>query len=279
MIRVSDQFPQPGQPGQQPPTQVAPQGGGAPPPPQYGAPGNLPQQGPAGYPQPQPGYPGAPGGPGGPGGYGGGYPGGPGGFPPPPGGGGSKKGLIIGIIVGVVALVLALTLVLVLVLGGDDDKDDKRASDDDSSQSDSPSADESSDFSSPTEDSSPSSLTSPTDGVSSYSTETPAGDPKVTAREFLDALLEGKCTEVESLSTPTYFASEFTDQAGCQKVAGNLSMSNAEYTFDEPVTFGSFSTVTGDVYAPNTGKTLDSTWILDGSSGSWKVSGYTYVEK
>lgn len=56
-------------------------------------------------------------------------------------------------------------------------------------------------------------------------------------------------------------------------------MSNAEYTFDEPVTLSTFSTVTGDVYAPNTGKTLDSTWILDGETGTWLISGFTYTEK
>ena len=70
-------------------------------------------------------------------------------------------------------------------------------------------------------------------------------------------------------------------EAGCKAVAGNLEMSNAEYTFKdpEPTLDAYVVNVYGDVYAPNTGKTLDSTWALDGSTGSWLVSGYSYVEK
>jgi len=56
-------------------------------------------------------------------------------------------------------------------------------------------------------------------------------------------------------------------------------MSNAEYTFEDPTMVGDIAEVKGDVYAPNTGKTLVSTWALDGSSGEWLVSGYSYVEK
>lgn len=264
---MSNQFPGPGQPGEQPPTQIAPQGGGAPPP-QYGAPGGYPPQ-PGAYPPQQPGYPqpGAPGGgsPGGPG-YPGGYP------APPTGGGGGKKGLIIGIIAGVLALVVAGGVILFLVLSGDDGDDDKSARDGaSSSQSPSESASES-----PSESAS---FASPSAVETSDFLTAPTDDPKITAQAFLDSLLEGDCLAVQGLSTPTYFSTEFTDQAGCEAVAGNLEMSNAEYTFDEPVTIGAFSTVTGDVYAPNTGKTLDSTWILDGSSGTWLVSGYTYIDK
>lgn len=265
---VSNQFPGPGQPGEQPPTQIAPQGGGPQPPPApYGPPGGYPPQG--GYPQGGYQQPGPPGGgyPGGPG-----YPGAPGGYGAPPPSGGGKKGLIIGIIAGVLALVIAGAVVLFLVLGNDDDGDDS-ARDNDSSESSSPS-DEPSESESESE-STPTETTSETAGFG----ESPDEDPTITARAFLDSLLEGDCLAVEGLTTPTYFSSEFTDQAGCESAAGNLEMSNAEYTFDEPTTFGPISTVTGDVYAPNTGKTLDSTWILDGTSGSWLVSGYTYVEK
>ncbi|KRA38757.1 hypothetical protein ASD81_09180 [Nocardioides sp. Root614] len=267
---------------------MAPQSGGPqPPPPPYGAPGGPPQPGypqQGGYPPQQGGYPpqqgypqqggyppqqGAPGGgfPGGPG-----FPGAPGGYGAPPPSGGGKKGLIIGIIAGVLALVVAGAVVLILVLGGDDDGDDNdSARDRDSSESTSPS-DESSESES---ESTPTEETSETSGFG----DSPDEDPTIIARAFLDSLLEGDCLAVEGLTTPTYFSSEFTDQAGCEASSGDLEMSNAEYTFDDPTTFGSVSTVTGDVYAPNTGKTLDSTWILDGTSGSWLVSGYTYVEK
>lgn len=264
---MSNQFPGPGQPGQQPPTQIAPQGGGAPTPPQYGPPGGYPQQGgyppQGGYPQQGGGFPGGghPGGPGAPGGYG----------APPPNGGGGRKGLVIGIIAGVLALVIAGGVLAFVLLSGDDDKSSAR--DDDSSASNSASE-------SPSESESASeSAFTPSATESSDFLTAPTEDPAITARAFLDSLLEGDCLAVEGLSTPTYFASEFTDQAGCKAAAGNLEMSNAEYTFDEPVTIGSISTLTGDVYAPNTGKTLDSTWILDGTSGQWLVSGYNYVEK
>lgn len=265
---MSNQFPGPGQPGQQPPTQIAPQGGGAPTPPQYGPPGGYPQQGgyppQGGYPQQGGGFPGGghPGGPGAPGGYG----------APPPNGGGGRKGLVIGIIAGVLALVIAGGVLAFVLLSGDDD-DKSSARDDDSSASNSASE-------SPSESESASeSAFTPSATESSDFLTAPTEDPAITARAFLDSLLEGDCLAVEGLSTPTYFASEFTDQAGCKAAAGNLEMSNAEYTFDEPVTIGSISTLTGDVYAPNTGKTLDSTWILDGTSGQWLVSGYNYVEK
>lgn len=262
---MSNQFPGPGQPGQQPPTQIAPQGGGAPPPPQYGPPGGYPQQG--GYPPQGGGFPGGgyPGGPGAPGGYG---------APPPNGGGGGKKGLVIGIIAGVLALVIAGGVLAFVLLSGDDD-DKSSARDDDSSQSSSASESASE---SESESESASAFT-PSDPATSDFLTAPTEDPTITSRAFLDSLLEGNCLAVEGLSTPAYFASEFTDQAGCEAAAGNLEMSNAEYTFDEPVTVGAFSTLTGDVYAPNTGKTLDSTWILDGTSGEWLVSGYSYVEK
>lgn len=282
---MSDQFPPPGQPGEQPPTQMAPPAGGAPVPP-YGAPGQPQQPGyppqppqPAapGYQQPQqPGYPqpGYPQQPAAPGYPGGGYPGGPGGpgFPAPPaGGGGGKKGLIIGIVAGVVVLVLGVVAVLAFtVFKGDDDKP---AAKDDTSET-TEATDETEEPSEETEE--------PTDEpTETDDSDVPTDDPTITARAFLDSLLEGDCLAVEGLTTPDYFASEFTDQAGCEAVAGNLEMSNAEYTFKdpEPTLDAYVVNVYGDVYAPNTGKTLVSTWALDGTSGEWLVSGYSYTEK
>jgi hypothetical protein len=270
---VSHQFPSPGQPGEQPPTQVAPQGGQAPGGyPQQGGPGGYPQQGgPGGYP-PQGGPGGYPGGgyPGG-GGYGG--PGGPGAYQAPPtGGGGSKKGLIIGIIAGVLALIIAAVVVLVLVLGGDDDDDDKTATDDTTSET-------TEDTESPSED--PSTEDTPTEIETSETGtggEAPTESPTITSQAFLDSLLEGDCLAVEGLSTPDYFQREFKDQAGCKANAGNLEMSNAEYTFDDPVITDTSAIVTGKVYAPNTGKTLNSIWTLEASDGTWLVDGFTYTE-
>ena len=284
---MSDQFPPPGQPGELPPTQIAPTSGGAPVPPQYGSPagsGGYPPQPPqqpqqpqapygqqppppAGYPQ-QPGapgaYPGQPGAPGGPG-YPGGYP-----APPTGGGGGGKKGLIIALVAGVVVLVLGAVAVIALVVLKDDDGD-KKASDEKTSQT--PSDDATTESSEPTDEPTESDTTETT------GTDVPSEDPTITARAFLDSLLEGDCLAVEGLTTPEYFASEFTDQAGCKAVAGNLKMSNAEYTFEDPTINAQIAEVKGDVYAPNTGKTLASTWALDGSTGTWLVSGYSYVEK
>ncbi|MBM0127656.1 hypothetical protein [Pimelobacter simplex] len=283
---MSDQFPPPGQPGEQPPTQMAPPAGGAPVPP-YGAPGQPQQPGyppqppQPGYPQPQqpgypqPGYPqqGYPQQPAGAGYPGGGYPGGPGGpgYPAPPtGGGGSKKGLVIGIVAGVVVLVLGVVAVLAFtVFKGDDDKPSAK---DDTSES-AEATDEAED---PTEETDEPTETDETDDA-----DVPTDDPTITARAFLDSLLEGNCLAVEGLTTPDYFASEFTDQAGCEAVAGDLEMSNAEYTFKdpEPTLDAYVVNVYGDVYAPNTGKTLVSTWALDGTTGEWLVSGYSYTEK
>ncbi|TNM50150.1 hypothetical protein FHP29_01055 [Nocardioides albidus] len=271
---MSDQFPPPGRPGEQPPTQMAPPAGGAPVPP-YGAPGQPPQPPAPGYPQPgypqpgypQPGYP-QPGYPQ-PGYPGGGYPGGPG-FPAPPSsGGGRRKGLIIGIVAGMVVLVLGVVAVLAFtVFDGDDDK--ASAKDDESSATTDDASDDTDETDEPTEE------TEETEGA-----DLPEGDPTITARAFLDSLLEGDCLAVEGLTTPDYFASEFTDQAGCEAVAGDLEMSNAEYTFKEPepTLDATIVNVYGDVYAPSTGKTLDSTWALDGTSGEWLVGGYSYVEK
>ena len=283
---MSDQFPSPGQPGELPPTQIAPTGGGPQPPyqppqppqspqqPPYGAPGGYPQQPQQPYGQPaQPGYPGAPGGPGYPGG-GPGYPGGPGGFGPPPSGGGGKKGLIIAIVAGVVVLVLGVVAVLAFTVFKDDG--DKSADDKPTKAAESSKTTESTDATEPTETESTDQVDLPTE---STGLDAPAGDPKITARAFLDSLLEGDCLAVEGLTTPDYFSSEFTDQAGCKKVAGNQKMSNAQYDFQEPVVVGPIATVNGDVYAPSTGKTLVSTWILDGTSGDWLVSGYSYTEK
>ncbi len=282
---MSDQFPPPGQPGEQPPTQMAPPAGGAPVPP-YGAPGQQPPQQPGYPPQPpqpaapayqqpqQPGYPqpGYPQQPAAPGYPGGGYPGGPGGpgFPAPPAGGAGKKGLVIAIVAGAVVLVLGIVAVLAFtVFKGDDDKP---AAKDDTSKTAEP-TDDATETDEPTDE--------PTETESTDGADVPTDDPTITARAFLDSLLEGDCLAVEGLTTPEYFASEFTDQAGCKAVAGNLEMSNAEYTFKdpEPTLDAYVVNVYGDVYAPNTGKTLDSTWALDGSTGSWLVSGYSYVEK
>ena len=196
-------------------------------------------------------------------------PGGPG-FPAPPAGGGGKKGLVIAIVAGAVVLVLGIVAVLAFtVFKGDDDKP---AAKDDTSKTAEP-TDDATETDEPTDE--------PTETESTDGADVPTDDPTITARAFLDSLLEGDCLAVEGLTTPEYFASEFTDQAGCKAVAGNLEMSNAEYTFKdpEPTLDAYVVNVYGDVYAPNTGKTLDSTWALDGSTGSWLVSGYSYVEK
>lgn len=258
---------------------MAPPSGGAPVPPPYGAPGRPPQ----GPPPPAP-YQPAPGGHPGPGYPGGGYPGGPGGpgFPAPPaGGGGGRRGLIIGIVAGVVVLVLGIVAVLALtVFDGDDEpsaRDEETAQATDEAEE---PTDEASDE--PTEDPDDSDGTDDTEDPSDDLTalgDGPDEDPNITARAFLDSLLEGDCLAVEGLSTPDYFASEFTDQAGCEAVAGDLEMSNAEYTFDDAIVVGSFATAHGEVYAPTTEKTLMSTWLLEGSTGEWLVNGYSYVEK
>ena len=197
-------------------------------------------------------------------------------MPPPPPGGRGRKGLIIGIVAGVVVLVLGVVAVLAFtVFDGDDD--DPAAEDETSASADASRTDEPSEPAEEPTESDEIGMPVPSDLVDL--TDSPEEDPTITARAFLDSLLEGNCLAVEGLSTPEYFASEFTDQDGCEAVAGDLELSNAEYTFDEPTIVGSYATVTGDVYAPTTGKTLDSTWLLNGSTGEWLINGYSYTEK
>lgn len=261
-------YPGPGQPGEQPPTQVAPGAGS--PPPSYG--GGYPPQPP---PPPQGGYPVAP-----PpaqgygGGYpGGGYPGGPGGpggpgYPAPPtGGGGSKKGLIFGIIAAVVVLVLIAGTVLFLVLR-DDDKDETRASDDSSATESTESSDE------PTEEETESD--EPTDAET---TGIPIGDeiygePTSVAETFTDAYIEGDCSLMESYSTPAWYEREFG--TGCTTLPDAPDMSSAEYTFDDPTEVGTVAILTGTLYIADSGDTYACTWTLDGSSGYWLVDEFQY---
>ncbi|WP_408897070.1 hypothetical protein ACJ5H2_19370 [Nocardioides sp. R1-1] len=173
-------------------------------------------------------------------------------------------------------VVLVLGVVAVLALTVFDGDDEPSARDDASAQS-SDDTDETDETDRPTEDTDDGSE-DPSEDLTALG-EGPDEDPNITARAFLDSLLEGDCLAVEGLTTPDYFSSEFTDQAGCEAVAGDLEMSNAEYAFEDAIVVGSFATTSGEVYAPTTDKTLMSTWMLDGSSGEWLVDGYSYIEK
>ncbi|GAA4819191.1 hypothetical protein ACFQ0K_10565 [Nocardioides caeni] len=266
-------FPGPGQPGEQPATQVAP--GAGPPPAPYGGGGYPPQPQ-----QPSGGYPVAP--PPAQGGYGGGYPGGgypggpggPGGpgFPAPPaGGGGSKKGLVIGIIAAVAVLVLIAGISLFFILRDDDGDDDNRASDDSSetSSSDDPSEGGSSDASDePSDDPSfeTSDVTDPGSEV--------FGEPTTTAEEFTDAYIEGNCSLMESYSTTTWYQNEYG--SGCETLPDAPDMSSAEYTFDDPTIIGTTAVLTGELYIADSGETYTCTWNLDGTSGYWLVNEFSY---
>jgi hypothetical protein len=254
---VSHQYPQPGQPGEQPPTQVAPGG-----PPQGGAPG-YPQQGgyppQGGYPQ-QPGYPPAGGAP--YGAPGGGFPppGGPGGpgFPAPPtGGGGKKVGLIIGIVVAVLVLIGGGVTAGIVLLGGDDDEDAKR----------------------PKVTKTITADTSPTEPTEPETSDVgvPTDDPTITARAYLDSLVTGDCLAIQGLSTPEWFSAEYGDQAGCQAEAGMAEMSGAQYDFEpsSPAEDGS-QTIIADITGPD-GTTFVGTWTVVPSEDTWLVDFFLLV--
>ncbi len=276
---MSDQYPRPGQPGEQPPTQIAGQGG-VPPQgyPQQGQPGGYPQQPgqPGGYPQ-QPGQPGGyPQQPGQPGGYpGGGYggPGGPGGpgYPAPPtGGGGSKKGLIIGIVVAVVAIVLIGGGIgaFFLFSGGDDDDSAK----DKVTKTATVESSETSESTSET--------TEPTEEVTTEETTdtgTAAGDPNVVAEQYLEALIEGDCATVEELSTDIWFQGEYGDAAGCASQNPMGQMSAASYDFEDPFITGDSATVSAVITAPD-GTEFYASWIMTSESGTWLVEGFAIIE-
>lgn len=242
--------PYPGQPGDLPPTQVAP--GGVPP---QGPPPGYPQQ-----PQQPPPY-GAPGG---------GYP--PPGPPPfgapPTGGGGGKKIALILAIVGVVVLLLIGGAVALFLVLGDDDDD---------TASDPPKVTatvtaESTDVSTPpTTD-----VTTPTDASSPPTTDTgatlPIDDAEITARAYLDSLVTGDCLAVEGLSTPEWFSSEYGNQRGCKQASPNADMSQAQYDFEAPVENGDGTvTLIATVTAPDV--TFTGTWnVVPSADGSnWVV--------
>ncbi|WP_188111301.1 hypothetical protein [Nocardioides antri] len=259
---MSNQYP--GQPGDLPPTQVAPGGGGVPPQ-QPGYPQGYPQQ-----PPPPPPY-GAPGG-------GGGYPPG-GGYPAPPtgGGGGKKLGLILGILGGVLLLVLILIAVLFWPIGllTDDDGDD------DATPKVTRTITASTEASSPT--------TSPTEVTTTPTTEltteltTDAGTPpledaEITAIAYLNSLVEGNCLAVQGLSTEEWWGSTYGSQRACERDAGDQEMSTVQYDeFEEPVDNGDGSyTLVASVQdsTDTTGTTYTATWIVVPSddNSTWLVN-------
>lgn len=268
---MSNQYPGPGQPGDLPPTQVAP--GGVPPqqppPPQqpYGAP---PQQ-PYGAPQQPYGAPQPPGG---------GYPPPPGGgYPAPPtgGGGGRRIGLILGIVGAVVLLLIIAAVVIVLVAGGDDDEEPKKRVTITSTLPTAPSTD----LTSPTEV-----TTAPsTDASTSASTDSgfPAEDPSITAAAYLNSLVEGNCLAVEGLSTPEWWQATFKSQKACERQSDNSAeMSTAVYnSFEEPVDNGDGTvTLTADVTDSSDNTNYAVTWILapTDDNTTWLVDGFELVE-
>lgn len=265
---MSNQYPgQPGQPGDLPPTQVAP--GNVPPPQQPGAPQGYPQ----GYPQQPPAPYGAPGG---------------GGFPPPPqfgapptGGGGGKKIALILAIVGVLVLLVVGGAVAAFVLLGDDDDDGDDAKDPVT-------------ITSTLDTSVPTDTTPPTTGVTTSTptedTSSPpttggpsAEDAEITAAAYLNSLLEGNCLAVEGLSTPEWFSSAYGNQRGCKRASGNQEMATAQYeNFQASVDNGDGSiilvaTVTDSSDA--TGTEYTATWILvpDDDNSDWLVNGFQLV--
>jgi hypothetical protein len=241
---VSNQYPgQPGQPGDLPPTQVAP--GHVPP--QPGPPPGYPQQ-------PQQPYGAAPGG---------GYPP-PGpppfGAPPTGGGGGKKVGLIIGIIVAVLVIVGGGATAAILVLSGDDDEDADRPK---VTATVTASTDVPTDVTSPTDVTTD--VASPTDTTSAPpSTEpvsVPTDDPTITGQAYLDSLVTGDCLAVEGLSTPEWWSSEYGSQRACKKESPNADMSQAQYDFEDPIDNGDGSqTLVATITAPDVSFT--GTWTV-----------------
>ncbi len=252
---MSNQYP--GQPGDLPPTQVAP--------------GSVPQQpGPPGYPQQPPPQYGAPGGgaggypppPGAPGGYG----------APPPSGGGKKTGLIIAI-VGVVLLLIAGAVVAAfLVLGGDDDDDDAK---------DPVTATVTAESSTPTDVTTPPTTDVTTEVTTPTTSDTPTvptEDPTITAQAYLDSLVTGNCLAVEGLSTPEWFSTEYGSQRGCKKESPNADMSQAQYDFEKPSDNGDGTrTVIATVTAPDV--SFSATWIMTPSDDgtTWLVDFFLLV--
>ena len=266
---MSNQYPGPGQPGELPPTQVAP--GGVPPqqPPApqqpYGAP---PPQQPYGAPQQPYGAPPPP--------PGGGYPGG--GYPAPPtgGGGGRRVGLILGIVAAVVALIVIAAVVLLVVLGGDDKSND--AKDKVTLTTTLPTA-PSTDLTTPTDVTTAPSTDLTTD-TSSGTSGFPTEDPSITAEAYLNSVLESNCLAVEGLSTPEWFQQAYGSQKACKKNGGGQDMSTAVYEpFAAPVDNGDGSvtlTTTVTDSSDTSGTKYTGTWILvptdDGTT--WLVNGF-----
>lgn len=260
---VSNQYP--GQPGDLPPTQVAP--------------GNVPQQ--PGYPQQPPGYPQQP--PPAPyGAPGGGYPP-PGpppfGAPPTGGGGGKKLGLILGILGGVLLLVIVAIALLFWPVGllvddddGDDDADRPKVTATVTQTSDLPT--------SPSTE-----LTSPTEVTTAPTTETtdttglPTEDPEITAAAYLNSLVEGNCPAVEGLSTPEWWQATFGTQRACERQSDDSAeMTTAVYnSFEDPVDNGDGTiTLVGDVTDSSDGTDYTVTWVLAPSpdNTTWLVSSF-----
>lgn len=273
---VSNQYPgppgQPGQPGQPggvppvPPTQVAP---GAVPPQQPGPPQGYPQQPQAPYGAPPPGP-------------GGGYP--PAGPPPfgaPPtgGGGGKKTGLILAIVGIVVLLIVGAVVLFVVVLGGDDDDDEPKKkvtqtiTADTSSPTDGTSTDVPTDV-----------VTDPSTDISTPTTtdtgDAPTEDPEITARAYLDSLVEGNCLAVEGLSTPEWWQATFGTQRACERESRNSAeMSTAVYnSFEAPVDNGDGTvTLVADVTDSSDNTDYTVTWILTPDGDTWLVSAFNLV--
>jgi len=265
---VSNQYP--GQPGDVPPTQVAP--GGGYPPQQPGPPTGPPAGPPPGYPQQPPAPYGAPGG-------GGGYPPPPFGAPPTGGGGGGKKVLVIvAIVVAVVVLLIVGTAVALVALNGDDDDKPKPKV---TKTITAPTTDVTAPTTPPTTDL----TTPPTTDLTTPTTDTgglPAEDPEITAQAYLNSLVEGNCLAVEGLSTPEWWQATFSTQRRCERQSeDSAEMTTAVYnSFEEPIDNGDGTiTLVGDVTDSSDGTDYTVTWILAPSddNATWLVDGFQLV--
>ena len=264
---VSNQYP--GQPGDVPPTQVAP--GGGYPPQQPGPPTGPPAGPPPGYPQQPPAPYGAPGG-------GGGYPPPPFGAPPTSGGGGGKKVLVIvAVVVAVVVLLIVGTAVaLVAFSGDDDDKPKPKVTKTITAPT--------SDVTAPTTPSTTDLTTPPTTDLTTPATDTgaPAEDPTITAQAYLNSLVEGNCLAVEGLSTPEWWQATFGTQRRCERQSeDSAEMTTAVYnSFEDPIDNGDGTiTLVGDVTDSSDGTDYTVTWILAPSDDNttWLVDGFQLV--
>lgn len=234
---MSDQYP-----GQVPPTQIAPQGGG------------FPGGQPAGSPYPQnPGYyPPPPGGPGGPGGY----------PPAPPTGGGGGKVVLIVIAIVAVLVLIGGGIATALVLTGDDGDDEPKKKV----------------TRTVTADTGDTSDGGETTGGTSTPPIDPTANAQAVADQYLNAIFDSDCATIQSLSSADWFATEYGDIAGCQQNIGMPIMEDVETTYDPVVADGSTATVTAVLVDNFDGTTYGLEWTLDCATGVCLVTSFDAVE-